>query len=135
MPTSLPKEIFFKSYKLTRKRLHTTPNVVFSCCTSPTWALVLCDQQSSKALRVLAGGDYIDEKKAVSRRKDVSGSEGKSTCSSTLTPNGSCEVRQCLRKLARARSKAGQTISRCSMLYGIQQDGHWEGGELVNQWR
>ena len=91
-----------------------------------------CDQQSSKALRVIAGRDYIDVKKAVSRMKDISGFEGKSTCTSTLTPNGSCEVRQCLRKLARTRSKAGQTISRCSMLHGTQQDGHWD---LVNQLR
>ena len=51
------------------------------------WILAPCDQQSSKALRVLAGGDYIDEKKAVPRRKDINGFEGKSTCSSTLTPN------------------------------------------------
>ena len=70
------------------------------------WVLVPCDQQSSKALMVLAGGDYIDEKKAVLRKKDISGFEGKSRCSSTLTPNGSCEVRQCLRKVARAHSKA-----------------------------
>ena len=63
-----------------------------------------CDQQSSKAL--------------------ISGFEGKSTCSGTLTLNGSCEVRQCLRKLARARSKAEQTISKCSMLHRTQQDGH-----------
>ena len=32
-----------------------------------------CDQLSSKTLRVLTGVDYIDEKKAVSRRKDISG--------------------------------------------------------------
>ena len=30
----------------------------------------------------------------MSRGKDINGFEGKSTCSSTLTPNRSCEVRQ-----------------------------------------
>ena len=58
------------------------------------------------------GRDYIDEKKAASRRKDIRVFEGKSTCSSALAPNGSCELRQCLRKLSRARFKAGQITPR-----------------------
>ena len=53
-----------------------------------------CDQQSSNAIRALAGGDYIDEKKAMSRGKDIRGYDGKFTCSNTIAPSGSCEVRQ-----------------------------------------
>ena len=49
--------------------------------------LVPCD-------RVLAGGEYIDEKNAESGRKEISGCERKSTCS--LAPNVSCELRQFL---------------------------------------
>ena len=91
-----------------------------------------CDQQSSKALRVLAGGDYIDEKKA-GGRKDIRGLKGKSTCSSTSISNGSCEVRQYLRKPTPARSKTGQIIIRYSKLYGMRQEGYSEGRDLVNQ--
>ena len=66
-----------------------------------------CDQQSSKTPRVLAGGDYIDEKKAVIREKDIRNFKGEYTSSSILARNGSYEVRQCLRKLARASCNAG----------------------------
>ena len=57
----------------------------------------------------LAGGDYIDEKKAVSRRRNIGCFEGKSTCSNTLAVNESCKIRHWLHKQARARSKAEPT--------------------------
>ena len=92
---------------------------------------VPCYQQFEKGSCVLGGLSYIDEIKVVSRKKAINDFVGKSACRIELTLKGSCEDKHCVRKLARACSKAGQVMSKWDRLQGRWQNGQLEGEVFV----